>query len=294
MQQLVLAAVAGYSPLVARYRVVAPPATRQWAMAVPLHEERARALIMQQQEQESKPRFPLPFMQPGVPEDQQPTRELMRLRRQSFMDWPADDGYSKRLVELYQGITLFLSLPIAYTTYYNLPQELPNLLVAANLGTVAAMVPFVLRLRVGWGFVSSRLLERTTYYEANQRALTKRKEKGDLLRDRLLEENEVRPVLKRIDSSLFALALALVLSFGSTEVVTALQGESGPATLKTLYGDEARRFDNRLKGDDEFAAEQQRRAQSRGEGTQPAYCDSRYYKILAGGNGQGGVGCGGQ
>jgi hypothetical protein len=29
---------------------------------------------------------------------------------------------------------------------------------------------------------------------------------------------QVRPVLKRIDSSLFALALALVLSFGSTEV----------------------------------------------------------------------------
>jgi hypothetical protein len=29
------------------------------------------------------------------------------------------------------------------------------------------------------------------------------------------------------------------------QVVTALQGESGPATLKTLYGDEARRFDNR-------------------------------------------------
>ena len=27
-------------------------------------------------------------------------------------------------------------------------------------------------------------------------------------------------------------------------------------------------------------------------GVKPVYCDSRYYKILAGGNGQGGVGCG--
>ena len=29
------------------------------------------------------------------------------------------------------------------------------------------------------------------------------------------------------------------------------------------------------------------------ENIKPLYCDSRYYKILAGGNGQGGVGCGG-
>jgi len=27
------------------------------------------------------------------------------------------------------------------------------------------------------------------------------------------------------------------------------------------------------------------------ENLKPLYCDSRYYKILAGGNGQGGVGC---
>ena len=93
-------------------------------------------------------------------------------------------------------------------------------------------------------------------------------------------------------ASLAALVLALALSFGSAEALTILQGESGPATLKTLVGDDARRFDNRLRGDDEFAREQQRRAQDRNpDDIKPAYCDSRYYKILAGGNGQGGVGC---
>lgn len=54
----------------------------------------------------------------------------------------------------------------------------------------------------------------------------------------------------------------------------------------------------RLRADDEFAAKEQQRAlrkmQDDGSGVKPAYCDSRYYKILAGGNGQGGVGCGGQ
>ena len=246
-------------------------------------------------EQAGAPRFPLPFLQPNVPAEQQPTAELRNLRKQTFMDWAESDDYTGKLVTLYQGIALFFSLPVSYATFYNLPQELPNLLVAANLGTIAAMLPFVIRLRVGWGFVSGRLKERFTYYEANQRGFTEKKSKGDLLRDRLLQESDVAPALARIDSSLAALTLALFLSFASTEVLTVLQGDAAPATLKTLVGEDARRFENRLKGDDEFAAEQQRRAQSRNpDNMKPTYCDSRYYKILAGGNSQGGVGCGGQ
>lgn len=254
---------------------------------------RARPPLLQQQKQEQEERpFSFPFLQPGVPVDQQPVAELRELRKQKFMDWADDDGYEGKLVSLYQSIMLFLALPISYVTFYNLPQELPNLLVAANLGAIATMVPFVFRLRVGWGFVSKRLLERETYYEANERGLLAKKDKAELLRDRLIQEKEVQPILGRINRSLIALVLALGLSFASTEVLTALQGDSAPATLKTLTGDEARRFDNRLRGDDEFAAEQQRRAQSRNpEAIKPAYCDSRYYKILAGGNGQGGVGC---
>ena len=257
--------------------------------------KRAPSPLLQQQTEEKGFSFPLPFLQPGVPEDQQPTAELRNLKKQPFMQWAADEEYTSRLGTLYQAISLFLSLPVAYTTFYNLPGELPNLLVAANLGTIAAMIPFVIRLRVGWGFVSQRLKSRSTYYEANERGIVAKKDKGDLLRDKLLEQNEVAPVLRRIDASLLGLGLALVLSFGSTEVLTAIQGESAPATLKTLTGSDAIRFENRLKSDNEFAAEQQRRAQVRNpDDMKPAYCDSRYYKILAGGNGQGGVGCGGQ
>lgn len=255
---------------------------------------RAHAPLMQQQDTEQR-RFALPFLQPGVPADQQPTTEMRTLRKQAFMDWADDDEYTSRLGQLYQGIMLFLSLPIAYTTFYNLPGELPNLLVAANIGTVAAMIPFVLRLRVSWGFISSRLQDRSTYYEANQRGFEEKKKKEDLYRDRLVEKQQVRPILARLDRSLAALALASVLSLGSAEALTVLQGDAAPATLKTLTGDDARRFENRLKGDNDFAAEQQRRALMRNpDDAKPTYCDSRYYKILAGGNGQGGVGCGGQ
>ena len=265
--------------------------------AVVVSSSRAVAPRMQtDQKEETGGGFSLPFLQPNVPVDQQPVMELKNLKSQAFYDWADDDDkYKEKLISLYQGIMLFASLPISYTTFYNLPGELPNLLVAANLGTVCIMVPFIARLRVGWGFVSQRLREKSTYYEANQRGFLARKGKADMMRDRLVFEQEVGPIIQRIDRSLIAIVLALILSFASTEVVVALQGENGPATLKTLSGDEARRFDNRLRGDNEFAAEQQRRAQNRNpDDMKPAYCDSRYYKILAGGNGQGGVGCGGQ
>ena len=241
--------------------------------------------------------LPFAFLQNDVPKDQQPVFELRSLRSQPFYDWAdTDDGYKASLRNLYAGIMLLLSLPVSYNTYYNLPFELPQLLIAANLGTLAVMIPFVFRLRVGWSFVSQRLKEQSTYYEAQQRGLFAWKDRETQTRDRLIQKTEVQPVLLRIDVSLAALFAALFLTVLSAEAITVIEGENGPATLKTLSGDEAIRYTNRLRGDDEFAAREQARARKRGneetlEGVKPAYCDSRYYKILAGGNSQGGVGC---
>ena len=68
------------------------------------------------------------------------------------------------------------------------------------------------------------------------------------------------------------------------------------ASRPPTRGDDAIRFENRLKGDNAFALREQQRAQRKaaadGSGLKPTYCDSRYYRILAGGNSQGGVGCG--
>ena len=46
--------------------------------------------------------------------------------------------------------------------------------------------------RVGWGYVSERLKERKTYYEANQRGLFATKDREMQLRDRLIQQQEVR------------------------------------------------------------------------------------------------------
>jgi hypothetical protein len=236
------------------------------------------------------------FFQREVPEDQQPIVELQQLRKQPFYDWvETNDGYVEKLKTLYVALMLLVSLPVAYNTYSVFPYELPQFLLAANLGTLFVMIPFVFRLRVGWAFVSARLKEKVTYYEAEQRGLFARKDRETSLRDRLIQKRTVVPNLRRIDFSLAAMVVGLFMTVSAAEAITVIEGENGPATLKALTGDAAVQYTVKLRSDDEFARREQERAQRKadenGEGLKPAYCDSRYYKILAGGNGQGGVGC---
>jgi len=241
--------------------------------------------------------FSLPFFASDVPEEQQPVQELQALRSQAFYDWPElkDGGYKNKLVNLYAAIMLLISLPVSYTTFHQLPFELPQLIIAANIGTLAVMIPFVLRLRVGWASVSQRLKENTFYYESQQRGLFAKKDRETSGRDRLIQREQVAPVLRRIDVSTAAITFALFLTLISAQVVTIAEGENGPTSLKTIYGNDALRYTNRLRGDDTFAREAQEKALRKGDpdgtGVKPGYCDSRYYRILAGGNSQGGVGC---
>ena len=257
---------------------------------------RARPVLLRDEATETpSTTAPVPFFQPNVPDDQQAIQELRVLRQQAFMNWPADEAYTSRLRGLYQNIMLFASLPIAYVTFDQLPQELPQLFIAANIGTFAVMIPFIARLRVTWGLTGQRLRAKDSYYEANQRGLFANKDRGTQLRDRLAERDEVQPALRRMDVSLAATVAALFLSLTGGEALTLALGEAGPATLKTLSGNEAIGYTNRLRFDENFARREQQRAlrkqQEDGSGVRPVYCDSRYYRILAGGNSQGGVGC---
>jgi hypothetical protein len=230
----------------------------------------------------------IPFLQRDVPTTQQPAVEWRELQGQPFYNWAEDDErYKEKLFDLYKLINVFASLPIAYTTYHRLPFELPQLLLSANIGTLAAMAPFLARLRVGYGYVSERLRARTIYYEAQQRGLFAKKDQDALLRDRLTEQSQVAPALKRIDASLAAVLAAIFISVGSGEALTIIEGDAGPVTLKSFSGDEALRLNARLRSDPDFAKREQERALSKGNadgtGVKPGYCDSPYYKKVAGG-----------
>jgi len=115
--------------------------------------------VLLQVEKAERP-APFAFFQrdDDVPADQQPVAELQALRNEPFYDWAdTSEGLKGNLLKLFVGISLLLSLPVSYNTYNQLPFELPQLLIAANLGTLTVMIPFVLRLRVGWSSVSTRL-----------------------------------------------------------------------------------------------------------------------------------------
>jgi len=104
-------------------------------------------------------------MQEQVPPSQQPSQEMRELKQEPCFDWPSlpANEYYVRMGALYAAVTAFVAFPISISTYSALPAELPQALLAAALGGAVAVLLFLLRLRVGWGYVSSRLTDRFTY-----------------------------------------------------------------------------------------------------------------------------------
>lgn len=224
-------------------------------------------------------RGPAPFSQAQVPAEQQPANELRELRREPFFDWaelpPAE--YLQRMGGLFAFFALAVSLPVALQTYGDLPRQLPQVLLASAAGGSGATLAFALRLRTGWGYVSNRLRDRTTYYEASGQkgggrgGFVVEKDGEAAMRDQLLEQYEVQPALRRSSSTAAGLALALVASLALLRAV---------APSEEPYEQYTPQYLSRLGGDDALAASEQRRAQQAPRGAKPAYCDSRYYKAL--------------
>jgi len=212
---------------------------------------------------------PQPFNQPKVPTDQQPVLELRELRAEPFFDWAelAWPMLRQRLLLLYAGAFAF-SLPIALSTYGSLA-ELPLALLGSSVGASGVTFAFVLRLRIGWSYVSGRLRDSTVYYERNQRGYEVKKDESVRARDKLIDEFEVQPMLRKVDDALKAGGLALALSALALHLLSpAPYAQLEPSYLSSLSADDA------------LAAREQRRAQAGAE--RPSFCESRYYQAVAG------------
>ena len=220
---------------------------------------------------------PDPFQQAEVPAGMQPVVEMRELRNEPFFEWPElpMTHYTQRLSYVWFAFFL-LSLAIAAETYGDIGGivAVGATLLAANVGAVGALLAFVVRLRIGWGYVSSRLLDTETYYEEmtardGRRANVATKDRETRTRDRLLDEYEVRPVLRRVDMTAAALLGTLVVSAG---LLSQLATDPSSHTVDEGYL-------STLKGNDAVAASDQLRAQQRRigdiEGT-PLDCDSRW------------------
>uniref|UniRef100_A0A6S9UH15 Uncharacterized protein n=1 Tax=Chrysotila carterae TaxID=13221 RepID=A0A6S9UH15_CHRCT len=219
---------------------------------------------------------PAPFSQLEVPTEQQPVVEMRNLREEPFFDWAElpDEQLVQRLAALYSFFAIVISLPIALTTFAT-AETLPQALLATHVGGSGVVLAFLLRLRTGWGYVSMRLRDRQTYYEENgasgRGGYLAEKDAEATMRDRLLDDYEVQPVLRKVDR----LSAVVGGSLGLAAIA-----------LRTLTPDDPyKQFSNdylsQLQMDDKLAAKEQQRAQS--QSLKPSYCDSRYYKAIAGG-----------
>lgn len=140
----------------------------------------------------------------------------------------SDEELTENVRNLYFFLMLFFSIPISYTTFYVIPKELPQLISTANIGTYIFMIPFLVRIRSGWGTTAQKLRKKSIYYEAQQTGLFKRKSGLDRQRDRLAAKTQIAPVLARLDTEIFNVLWSVVLWITALEGVTIWEGESGP------------------------------------------------------------------
>ena len=145
-------------------------------------------------------------------------------------------------------------------------------LAASNVGALLVVVFILVRIYSGWSYVGARLkspvieYEETGWYDGDVETKTP----SEQLRDELLYEDKVEPVVERL--KLFTLgagALWLASCIGYNAVLSAkpVFDEYNPAMLEKLQ------YDERLAG---VAAQQ--------SSGRPTYCDNRYvsHHLIAG------------
>ncbi|GMH94817.1 hypothetical protein TrVE_jg9946 [Triparma verrucosa] len=204
-----------------------------------------------------------------IPKGQLPIAEYRELLELPFFDWPTKEGLDAKLLILYSALTLLISYPISCATY-TLPGYLLPKLTSSNLGSLSITLLFVLRLFSGWSYVASRLksdyivYEETGWYDC----AVEKKSLESRIRDKMTYRESVEPAVTKMKGFLLGLSVAWVLSCASFTLST---------HAKPMFNEYQPDFLNSLITNDMmagFAAEQ-----SHGR---PTYCDSRYYKVLAG------------
>jgi len=214
----------------------------------------------------------------AVPEGQRPVNEYLDVIRAPLFGWASeetgDEGLLKRLGILYLVAFGTICYPIAGATFTQDGYELQKL-AAANVGALGLVLALIIRLYSGWSYVGTRLqssvieFEETGWYDGD----IEKKTKKEKMRDQLLYEDNVKPVVDRITQfGLYCggMTAASVLLFNVAISANPMYDNYDAAMLE------------RLAYDDKLASKAQEANQLR-----PAYCDSRYYRALA----NGGQGC---
>jgi hypothetical protein len=213
----------------------------------------------------------------NVPENQRPVNEYLDLNRQPLFGWASTDsgstGLLLRLAALYVVAFGAVCYPISGATYTG-DGFLLQKLAASNVGDMLLILFVLLRMYSGWGYIGERLkgkvveYEETGWYDGDFEL----KSETELKRDKFLYISEVKPVIDRLKTFMFAtggLWIASCVGLNLAVKDHPIFNEYDPEVLGQIQ------YNDKLA---ESGAPQ--------SGGRPTYCDSRYYRAIAGG-GQG-------
>jgi hypothetical protein len=213
----------------------------------------------------------------AVPEAQRPVNEYLDVTRQPLFGWASNESGSTglliRLVILYGVVFGTVCYPISGATYTG-DDFLLQKLASSNVGALLLIIFVLIRIYSGWEYLGSRLnskvieYEETGWYDGDFEL----KGKTERQRDKFLYTSEVKPVVERLKTFIFAsggLWIASCVGLNLAMQAKPIFNEYDPAVLEQVQ------YNDKLA--DQAAMN---------SGGRPTYCNSRYYRAVAGG-GQG-------
>jgi hypothetical protein len=147
-----------------------------------------------------------------VPTEQQPINEYQDLKESWYFRWATLSLHRYIMpIAVLWSLSWLISAPIAAVSF-PIAKYPVQFVLSAAAGACVAPALALLRLYLGWKYVSDRLLQETIFYEESGwydgQLWTKPAEV--VQRDRLIVTYEIRPILQRLKRTFGLLALLLV------------------------------------------------------------------------------------
>lgn len=227
------------------------------------------------------------MLERAVPKDQRPINELQQLKEDLLYSWGSLDSqdYIIRLAGIAVFFGGFVGGPIASQSWA-FDKHPAEWLISVAVGSLIIVALVVIRIFLGWSYVSDRLLSATYPYEEtgwyDGQIFVKPPE--ILARDRLLGTYEAKPVLTKLKATLIGsgamLLTSALLLFGLIQTdaeATARTVMPSKVTADGVIFSSKVKDLSQLKEDDELAA-----AEAAASGPYPGYCRDRMLRARTG------------
>ncbi|RAL37981.1 hypothetical protein DM860_000675 [Cuscuta australis] len=181
-----------------------------------------------------------------VPPSQQPVNEFKALSESFPFYWASGDlnEYISRLFLTGSSFALLVGLPVLWFGSVRPESDPLKPVLGAAFSGLFVVTLAVVRMYLGWDYISNRLLSATVEYEESgwYDGQTWVKTPETLARDRLLGSFSVKPVLGRLKNTLGVLATSLLLCAALLLLISAEPGSAQQVAVPGVYTDESVRL----------------------------------------------------